>query len=158
MSCCGCVFAICGISDQTVVPEGFGTETSSSTVRGCAALGFGADGGASIITRFERVPMAGLSAGVFAGARALLAGDGREAIESPSQTSGRRAGGALPADALIGAGSGGRFWRVVRVERGGVVRGAPDPARRSDERPRPDQVYQNPKTRSRECELRLYIV
>ena len=74
-------------SDQTVVPEGFGTETSSSTVRGCAALGFGADGGASIITRFERVPMAGLSAGVFAGARALLAGDGRDAM---SQIGGAR--------------------------------------------------------------------
>ena len=63
-------------SDQTVVPEGFGTETSSSTVRGCAALDFGADGGASIITRFERVPMAGLSAGAFAGARARR-GEGR---------------------------------------------------------------------------------
>ena len=74
-------------SDQIVVPEGFGTETSSSTVRGCAALGFGADGGASITTRFERVPMAGLSAGVFAGARALLAGDGRDAM---SQIGGAR--------------------------------------------------------------------
>ena len=75
-------------SDQTVVPEGFGTETSSSTVRGCAALGFGADGGASIITRFERVPMAGLSAGVFAGARALLAGDAMCIVKSEARGGG----------------------------------------------------------------------
>ena len=59
-------------SDQTAVPEGLGTETSSSTVRGSAVLAFGADGGASITTRFERVPAAGLSAGMLAGARALL--------------------------------------------------------------------------------------
>ena len=59
-------------SDQAVVPEGLGTKTSSSTVRGCAALAFGADGGASIITRFERVLAAGESAGMLAGARALL--------------------------------------------------------------------------------------
>ena len=71
-------------SDQTVVPEGFDTETSSSTVRACAALGFGADGGASIITRFERVPMAGLSAGVFAGASALRAGEGRDMSQNRS--------------------------------------------------------------------------
>ena len=57
-------------SDQTVV-QGLGTETSSSIVRGCAALAFGADGGASIITRFERVLAAGESAGMLAGARAL---------------------------------------------------------------------------------------
>ena len=60
-------------SDQTVVPAGLGTATSSSTVRGCAALAFGADGGASTITRFERVLAAGLSAtNMLAGARALL--------------------------------------------------------------------------------------
>ena len=81
-------------SDQTVVPEGFGTETSSSTVRGCAALGFGADGGASITTRFERVPMAGLSAGVFAGARALLAGDAMCIVKSEARGGGMADGAA----------------------------------------------------------------
>ena len=113
-------------SDQTVVPEGFGTETSSSTVRGCAALGFGADGGASIITRFERVPMAGLSAGVFAGARALLAGDGRDAM---SQIGGARGWQwrtllARPGSFARAAGARGarRAWCV---ERGARPREAP---------------------------------
>ena len=116
-------------SDQTVVPEGFGTETSSSTVRGCAALGFGADGGASIITRFERVPMAGLSAGVFAGARALLAGDAMCIVKSEARGGGMA--DAAGASFLWGGAHGAR--RAWCVERGARPREALGRERPKDE-------------------------